>query len=221
MKSPVIDPANANRCNELMPDLVIAAAASEGLPFDKGPGTGAVCDKLDGHDGPHAWRRALRTPIEWGFPNPVPENLDDDPRLWTGQTMETAVRDHGQPRTAREAAAMKADAAAQRDREMAEAAEIRAAGVEQPIRDNGPYLTADQAAAQFDSVSFNVPPGALSGAEARGMVFFEALLVTGATPSDFERLVVTQLSRTCNSVTAQVIAGWIVRAHLAGRETGA
>jgi hypothetical protein len=90
-----------------------------------------------------------------------------------------------------------------------------------PMRDNGPYLTTDQAAAQFDAVSFGVsfavPPGALSADTARALVLFEALLLGDVAPSDFERLVITQLSQTCGSVTAQVIAGWIVRAHLAGR----
>lgn len=86
-----------------------------------------------------------------------------------------------------------------------------------PIRDNGPYESAEQAQAQFLAQSFGIPDprdGSLAN-----LVVREACLLTGVEVSGFEeRWLIDEASRyRIDSVTAQLIAGWILRAHRAGR----
>jgi hypothetical protein len=81
-----------------------------------------------------------------------------------------------------------------------------------PIRDNGPYPSSAAARAQFDAVAFGVPG---DPAAASGLVLGEALMMAGVQPSDFERGVLVDLGRL-DPATVQVIAGWVVRGHLAG-----
>jgi len=86
-----------------------------------------------------------------------------------------------------------------------------------PVRDNGPYLEDGQARAQFDAVAFGIPTpttGHLAGVSS--LVLGEALLLTGVQVSPFEQDQRDALARQLDPQTVQVIAGWIVRAHLAG-----
>ena len=82
-----------------------------------------------------------------------------------------------------------------------------------PIRDNGPYLSSAAARAQFDAVAFGVPG---DPAAAAGLVLSEALLMGGVQPTEFEAGVLVDLGRRLDPATVQVLAGWVVRAHLAG-----
>lgn len=81
-----------------------------------------------------------------------------------------------------------------------------------PIRDNGPYDDRTAATRQFDASTFGIP---FQQSTLNLMVLREALLITGVRPSDAED---RQLNLfhvyDVDCVTIQVIAGWIVRAHI-------
>lgn len=86
-----------------------------------------------------------------------------------------------------------------------------------PMRDNGPFLDADQAHAQFSAATHGLP-GVRSGSSLGSqLVIGEALMMTGALPSGYES---DEMVRVCVDLppeTVQVIAGWVIRAWLAGR----
>ena len=92
-----------------------------------------------------------------------------------------------------------------------------------PVRDNGPYQNLPQARTQFDAVAFGIPtPTTGHLAAVSAMVLAEALLMTGVQVSDFEAGERDTIARQLDPHTVQVIAGWIIRAHLAaGPESGA
>lgn len=85
------------------------------------------------------------------------------------------------------------------------------------MRDNGPYLDADQAHAQFAAATHGLP-GVRSGSSLGSqLVMGEALMMTGTLPSGYES---DEMVRVCVDLppeTVQVIAGWVIRAWLAGR----
>lgn len=66
MKLSPINQADVDRCNEVMPESVRLAVSPEGTHVFPLPPESALCDLPDGHRGPfHAWRRAMRAPVEW------------------------------------------------------------------------------------------------------------------------------------------------------------
>jgi hypothetical protein len=87
-----------------------------------------------------------------------------------------------------------------------------------PIRDNGPYDSAEQAIKQFLAQTHGIPgtPDELSG-----VVLREALLLAKVDLGAFFELeyMSTFLKAAWGDpVMAQIIAGWIIRAHIAGRD---
>lgn len=84
-----------------------------------------------------------------------------------------------------------------------------------PHRDNGPYQSSDQAMEQYEAVTYGVPGGSQTRMI---MAMREALLIAGVKLPEYEISVVTTISARVQPDVAQVIAGWIMRAHLAGLE---
>lgn len=88
-----------------------------------------------------------------------------------------------------------------------------------PMRDNGPYKSAEQARAQFDAVAFglamaNTPHGRRVLAR---MAVDEVLVATGVQLGDFDDVVLEELAGVLSPEQAQVVAGWVVRAWLSGQ----
>lgn len=85
-----------------------------------------------------------------------------------------------------------------------------------PIRDNGPYDSERAALAQVEAVLFGLPATA---ADAHGprMVLLEALMASGVELSPYEQRATAELALLTTPGLVQVVAGWIVRAHIAGR----
>lgn len=77
MKATNINPADVNRCNELMPEDVRTTESTDGWGFSyPPPPAGSACDKPTEHAGEdHAWRRAMRPAVEW--PNAASTNLTE------------------------------------------------------------------------------------------------------------------------------------------------
>ncbi len=73
-----------------------------------------------------------------------------------------------------------------------------------PVRDNGPYATADQARAQVSAISRGIPNADDLGP---GLALSEALLLAGVDVTAYERQTLTELSQQLDPATAQVIAG--------------
>lgn len=87
-----------------------------------------------------------------------------------------------------------------------------------PMRDNGPFLDADQARAQFAAVTYGMP-GVRSGSSLGSqLVMGEALTVTGLLVSGYESDEMVRLCVDLPAETVQVIAGWVIRAWLSGRD---
>ena len=88
-----------------------------------------------------------------------------------------------------------------------------------PVRDNGPYLTDEQARAQWEATRYGMPtPSVRYGKAWTAEVITEALLGTGVEVSDNERAHIMQLGETMSPETCQIINGWIMRSHLSGRK---
>jgi hypothetical protein len=83
-----------------------------------------------------------------------------------------------------------------------------------PIRDNGPYLNADQARAQYDAVAHGIPAHMLGAVHIP-----EALMLAGVATSPYEHAQLETVASLPPEVV-QVIAGWIIRASINGRLTG-
>jgi len=98
----------------------------------------------------------------------------------------------------------------------AEVREMAGAGGDgNPIRDNGPYQDRDQAMAQHAAAAHGMPdPDAYTGHVA------EAVLLAGVTltPYEADQLHHLAVNGHVDQATLQVIAGWIIRGHLAGRD---
>jgi len=84
-----------------------------------------------------------------------------------------------------------------------------------PIRDNGPYLDAKQARAQFDATTYAIPP-----VMAKSVILPEALALGWVDLSEYEERVRDHLCNELDPETLQVIASWIVRAYRAGYDHG-
>ena len=88
-----------------------------------------------------------------------------------------------------------------------------------PLRDNGPYRDRAQARAQYDATAYGIPTTSTAELAAMSEVTLtEALLLAGVQPSRFEAEVRAALTRQLDPDEIQVIAGWLIRAHLAGAD---
>lgn len=83
-----------------------------------------------------------------------------------------------------------------------------------PMRDNGPYASIGQVRQQVSNVIFGMPPGL----DLPAMLIREALMIAGVDLSEFEEEFAQQAGLMMTAEQAQVIAGWLIRSHLAGRE---
>ena len=89
-----------------------------------------------------------------------------------------------------------------------------------PVRDVGPYKSREQASAQFQALTFDIPPARQAPGFASELVLMEALLISGVQVSGWEDVQRQEIIRALNDETVQMIAGWIMRAHHAGRTGG-
>lgn len=85
-----------------------------------------------------------------------------------------------------------------------------------PVRDNGPFLDASQVLKQYAAQTHGMPFG-------NDVLTFqlvqEALLLAGVKPSEFEiRYFRESNDHHYDPVLAQIFAGWIIRACIAGAE---
>lgn len=85
-----------------------------------------------------------------------------------------------------------------------------------PFYDPGPYESAEQARAQVAASTHGIPATQVAPAFAGELVLMEALLRAGVRVSPWEGSVRDEIIRTMGPAAAQVIAGWLIRAHLAG-----
>lgn len=83
-------------------------------------------------------------------------------------------------------------------------------------RDLGPYESVEQARAQVEAVTYGLPGEWAPGAKGE-LVLMEALTMAGVQVSAYEDVERDTLVRMVSPEVAQVIAGWLLRAHLAGR----
>jgi hypothetical protein len=89
-----------------------------------------------------------------------------------------------------------------------------------PVRDSGPFVDSDQARAQFDAITHGVPVTTMQDLHGlHDLVLIESTVVAGVELSTFERDTLGRVGEVCDSETVQVIAGIIIRARLAGRDT--
>lgn len=82
-----------------------------------------------------------------------------------------------------------------------------------PIRDVGPYLTGEQAGAQYGAQTFGLPQ---PEEQKNAMVILEACLLAGVETSDFEAAEVTAIAKLMAPTEAVVLAGLIIQANLGG-----
>lgn len=82
------------------------------------------------------------------------------------------------------------------------------------IRDNGPFHSPDQAMKQWASWSRNMP---LPMADTVNVLLAEVAMMTGVKPTGFEREYLS--AAELDPIAAQVVAGWIVRAYMAGQKS--
>jgi hypothetical protein len=87
-----------------------------------------------------------------------------------------------------------------------------------PHRDNGPFLTLDQALKQFAAQTYGVPGDT---ADLCALVVREATVITGVnmSPAEMDYLGAF-MDRHADPIFAQMLAGWMVRASLTGMERG-
>lgn len=86
-----------------------------------------------------------------------------------------------------------------------------------PRRDVGPYASVSEARTQYAATIHGIPtPTTEHLSAASSLVLSEALLLGGVALSEFETRERDALARELDPHTIQVIAGWIVRAHLTG-----
>ncbi|WP_433304784.1 hypothetical protein ACQP2F_16235 [Actinoplanes sp. CA-030573] len=93
-------------------------------------------------------------------------------------------------------------------------------GGEEPAgrRDLGPYQSADQARAQLTAIIQAIPAAERDLSVAGEVVLVEALLLVGVTMSGWEDAVRQRIVHSLPPEAAQVVAGWLLRAHLAGAD---
>jgi hypothetical protein len=85
-----------------------------------------------------------------------------------------------------------------------------------PIRNVGPFESADEARAQVEANMFAIPQAHTAPGFAGELVLMESLMMAGVQVSAYEDVERATLVRMISPEVAQVIAGWILRAHLAG-----
>ena len=86
-----------------------------------------------------------------------------------------------------------------------------------PFRDNGPFHSAEQARQQFQATSSGIPGGTDF---THSLCLGEAILGTRITVSPYEDEIRRTLGMVLPTEAIQVIAGWIIRAFLAGIDIG-
>lgn len=84
-----------------------------------------------------------------------------------------------------------------------------------PYRDPGPYQSTKQALQQATAILHDITQLQAPGA-AGELLLMEALTLTGVQVSGWEDVQRLDLVRALPLETVQTIAGWILRAHLAG-----
>jgi hypothetical protein len=89
-----------------------------------------------------------------------------------------------------------------------------------PIRNVGPFESADEAHAQASAATYGIPSGDAVPGFAGELILMEALMLGGVQVSAYEDIERATLVRMISPEVAQVIAGWVIRAHLAGIEEG-
>lgn len=85
-------------------------------------------------------------------------------------------------------------------------------GEPSPVRDPGPYASAQQALEQVNATTYGIPH---ADTLASGLVLREALLLGGVTLTEYETHALDTLADQLDPATAQVLAGWVTRARLA------
>lgn len=90
-------------------------------------------------------------------------------------------------------------------------------GEPSPRRDVGPYQSQEQARAQVAASTFGIPAALAAPGFAAELVLTEALMMGGVQVSGWEDIQRQEIIQRLDPETAQVIAGWVLRAHLAGR----
>ena len=80
-----------------------------------------------------------------------------------------------------------------------------------PIRNNGPYESRGAAEEQVKAATFGIPG---SNQDKVVLLLREALMLTGVQISEFEESSINHISQFVHPISAQVIAGWIMRAYL-------
>lgn len=88
-----------------------------------------------------------------------------------------------------------------------------------PRRDIGPYDGPDAALKQYAVTGYGMPPWA--NEQLCGLVIREAMSGAGAAASEFELDYLNTFMREHHDpILAQLIQGWIIRAHIAGVDRG-
>lgn len=89
-----------------------------------------------------------------------------------------------------------------------------------PFFDPGPYETKQRAADQVAAIMYGVPAEVTEQTTAAGfvgeLVLMDALLRAGIQPAGWEDVARQEIARTLPPEVVQVVAGWVVRARLAG-----
>lgn len=89
-----------------------------------------------------------------------------------------------------------------------------------PRRNIGPYEDADAAMKQFAATSYAIEE-IFSNEQLCGIVIREGLLGSGTDLSPFEQdYLKAYLKEYYDPIFAQLIQGWIIRAHIAGVDKG-
>lgn len=83
-----------------------------------------------------------------------------------------------------------------------------------PVRDIGPYLSADQARAQLTATTYGIPAASAAPGFHGELVLAEALMLAGVQVTGWEDVQRQEIVHTLSPETVQVIAGWLLRAHL-------
>ena len=89
-------------------------------------------------------------------------------------------------------------------------------GEPDPRRDPGPYETEAQARAQFEATALGIPG---PDWRRRWMTLLEPLAGAGVVLSEYEQAVVKNVAVGLDDEDAQVLAGFILRAWKAGRDS--
>lgn len=91
-----------------------------------------------------------------------------------------------------------------------------------PLRNVGPYSSADEILRQYNAAIFGIPADQMTMLRLLDMVTGEALLISDVQPSEFEMDFFRFWAEESgmDPMVAQLMASWIIRAHVAGIEKG-